>query len=90
VSTILPHICVIGAHILPNLDITPTPICADHPSTCPHASSNKRVFTNHHGLRVHLKLHEKREVEAGLNGEDGVRANGEGDEGEMRLKILRQ
>lgn len=38
-----------------------------HPPTCPHISCNGKTFSAQKGLRAHLKLHEQREVEEGLN-----------------------
>jgi general transcription factor IIIA len=38
-----------------------------HPPTCPHSSCNGKTFSQQKGLRAHLKIHEQREVEEGLN-----------------------
>lgn len=55
-------------------------IRTDHPPTCSNALCNGRTFASHHGLRAHLKLHEEREVEAGLeldeDPDDGESADG--------------
>ncbi|KJA27725.1 hypothetical protein HYPSUDRAFT_130794 [Hypholoma sublateritium FD-334 SS-4] len=38
-----------------------------HPPTCLHTSCNGRTFANHGNLRVHLKLHEQRELDHALD-----------------------
>lgn len=37
-----------------------------HPPTCPYPACNGRVFSAQKGLRAHLKLHEHREAEEGI------------------------
>ena len=39
----------------------------EHPPTCLHEGCNNKVFASHHNLRAHLRLHEEREVEDGLD-----------------------
>ncbi|KAI0094720.1 hypothetical protein BDY19DRAFT_872574, partial [Irpex rosettiformis] len=38
-----------------------------HPPTCPHPECDGKTFTAQKGLRAHLKIHEQREMEEGLN-----------------------
>ncbi|KAH8110757.1 hypothetical protein DFH11DRAFT_1859986 [Phellopilus nigrolimitatus] len=39
-----------------------------HPATCPYPSCQGKTFSQHKGLRAHLKLHEQQEVEEALAG----------------------
>ena len=47
-------------------------------------------MASYHGLKGHLKLHEEREVEAGLDADSVEEADGEGDEGETRPRKQRR
>lgn len=41
-----------------------------HPPTCPHPSCNGKTFSAQKGLRAHLRIHEQRDIEAGLREDD--------------------
>lgn len=50
-----------------------------HPPTCPHPSCNGKIFSAQKGLRAHLRIHEHRDIEAGLR-EDDTDVGGDNDD----------